>query len=64
MLTKQDYLEHLSQIREIEGRMVAFYGDCREKVEDAFLKEVFNTLHEDEKRHGVMLSGLIDIVKK
>ena len=64
MLTKQDYLEHLSQINEIERRMAAVYGDCREKVEDVFLKEVFNTLHEDEKRHGAMVSGLIDIVKK
>ena len=64
MLTKQDYLDYLSQIEEVEKKMADIYLKCCERVEDQAFRAIFEMLYKDEMRHDGMVKALIELVEK
>ena len=64
MLTKEDYLEHLGQIEEVEEKMHTIYSDCFERTDDETIKPIFDALRKDEARHANMVRTLMDLVRK
>ena len=58
MLTKQDYRRYLEQMAVIEVKMIGIYADCAKRTEDSYLRDIFNRLTDDEKRHRDIVEQL------
>lgn len=64
MLSKQDYMNYLSEMERIEDRMVELYKECSEKVQTPEIKRTCQALMEAEKGHGDFLERLKEILLK
>jgi rubrerythrin len=64
MLTKQDYLEHLKQIEEVERKMSEVYAECAKRIEDEEFRVIFDKLLKDELRHKTMVKALMERINK
>lgn len=60
MLTKEDYLDYLRQMMDIENDMKVIYHKCARAVDDSNLKKIFSQLERDETSHG---DGIEEVIK-
>ena len=61
MLTRQDYLEYLGQIKAVESRMIDTYAKCMREVTDEQVLRVCATLLEQEKVHEGLVTELMEL---
>lgn len=59
MISKEDYLNYLQEMDQVELRMVELYKECAEKVRTPDIKTAFSLLTESEKEHV----GLVEKLK-
>ncbi|HRW58194.1 MAG TPA: ferritin family protein [Chlamydiales bacterium] len=58
MISKEDALNILKEMDEIEQKMKRNYIDLESKVKDPKLKEAFSSLADDEDRHSRLVNEL------
>jgi len=64
MLSKQDYLNYISEMERIEHRMIELYKTCGENVEDPDIRQTCSTLREAEEDHDNLIEKLKAIILK
>lgn len=60
MITNDDVREYLDNIRQLEIKMNKKYHELAKTVDNAKLKKNLENLADDEKRHRMMITGIID----
>lgn len=63
MLSMQDYLGYLNQMREVEKEMKDFYIKETQRLDAPRFKEVMESLSNDEARHETIVSSLIKFIE-
>ena len=58
MLTKEDYIGYLKQMKNIEEEMRDTYKGCAENIGDERIKNILAKLARDEARHAGMVEEL------
>jgi len=61
MLSREDYKNYLGQMRNIENRMLGFYGKWADKIEDDSIKKVFSRISNEEKYHIRLIEELANL---
>jgi rubrerythrin len=60
MLTKEDYIGYLKQMKKVEEEMRDTYKVCSENIGDERIKGILAKLARDEARHA----GMVEELKK
>ena len=61
--TKQEILDHLREMLEMEGRALGMYVEMARAVRDSNLKAFFVDMSKEEKRHAEMVSDMIMLLE-
>ncbi len=64
MLTRDDYVEYLEEIKAIEVKMAGSYRMLGDRLADADLKKAFKKLQEDEEKHYFVVQEMESIMRK
>lgn len=63
MLSSKDYEKYLNQIERIEASMLKKYEECRMKVEDSDIKNIFKSLVQSESGHESIVKSLTELFR-
>lgn len=62
MLTRNDYIDYLKQVRDMESSMVGVYSKCLELTDDDYVKRVCSAIMAQEKEHEKMVGKLMELL--
>jgi rubrerythrin len=64
MLSKQDYLDYLKEMFDIETKMANVYSGLKEDVGDSHMNDLFRRLVDDETSHANAVCALTELIKQ
>ncbi|MFA5270809.1 MAG: ferritin family protein [Candidatus Omnitrophota bacterium] len=64
MLSKEDYLEYLKEMIDVERKMMRVYCDLEGKTNDSQIKAIFSKLMKDETSHANAVDALVGLIKQ
>lgn len=62
MITKEDFLNYLSELEMIEQNMRDIYGEIIPTLKDKHILEIFNIIYKDEVDHAASVNNIKKIV--